>query len=673
MDYPEARTEPVEEQVGGIRFADPYRWLEEDSEQTLDWQARQDALASARLRAWPGFAKLCEEIARHSVDARVFAPVRRGKLWFRLALQADRQQPVLEVSGEPTGPGRVLIDPQALSADTPRTLDWYTPSRDGRFVAYGISERGDEQSVLHLLETQSGQVLPVAIPHTPRATVAWLPDSSGFYYNGRLGHETRDMSQCIFFHRLGDATPADPEPLELEEQGAAPQVSIDGRYATVLTAAPGEGVRPTYLKELAPTGVWRRFLERGEHALVGSFIDDRYVALTTEGAARGRVVAIPIETPSERSTWHELIPESDAVLVGLRRVGRNLVVTELVDASSRIRITTLRGEPRCEVPLPSVGTAAVHVGYAEELGTETDFTLEFASFTSSLSTHRFDLETQELETFTEPRLKLEGLRVERARAVSADGTPIPMTLVYREDLDLREPRPALIHGYGGFNIPFVPTYLGPHAPFVLAGGIFVHPNLRGGGEFGREWWHGGRRGCKQNTFDDLYAVAEFLISSGRTSAERLALWGASNGGLLAGAALTQRPDLFRAVLSAVPVLDLMRITRDPFTAFASRNDYGDPAHPDDARVMFAYSPYHNVREGEHYPATLVACGETDVRCRPWHSRKTVARLQHANASPHPILLRIWKNTGHGTGRTRASEVEQTAEWLGFLMRQLGMP
>ena len=334
-------------------------------------------------------------------------------------------------------------------------------------------------------------------------------------------------------------------------------------------------------------------------------------------------------------------------------VGGKLVVADLISARSRIRIFSLEGQLEETVELPGEGTANVSGAWWGHIiidpmvvaGAD-DFTFTFASYTRSPSVHRYDMRTRRLDEVREPQIELEDVTVEQMSCAGRDGAAVTFWVVRRSDS--AQPAPAMIYGYGGWNIAFVPTYLGVFAPFVEAGGTMVFANLRGGGEYGSDWWHAGRLARKQTTYDDLYAVAESLIESGAVDRDRVAVAGASNGGLLTGVAVTQRPDLFRAVVSPVPLLDLMRYTRDAYTAECTE-EYGDPRDPEEAAWVYAYSPYHNVRDGESYPATLVICGEEDVRCPTWHGRKTVARLQQATTSDAPILLRVWPGAGHLAG------------------------
>jgi prolyl oligopeptidase len=676
LAYPQTPTKPQTETIGGITFDDPYAWLEEDSSETLKWQRGQNEVAEAYLRGWPGYEKLRAAVTPHIARSFLCAPQRCGEGWFELCFAASG--PVLTVSDTPGGDGRILVDPARLSeAGKPLSLDWFYPSPDGRYVAYGLSVAGDEQSVLHVIETATGTVLPERIPFTSIATVAWLPDASGFYYNAGTAPDWEQADKHLAFHRLGDPVPSQQEPLTVRETYCVfPQVSPDGRWLAAITSEMDP--RADYLKEL-PDGRWRPFLREVSGYCFGVFVGDNYIAICTEDAPHGRLVAIPILTATNRATWKDLVPESEAVLRSVTRVGDRLVLSQFVDAFAELKILTLDGQLEQEVPLPGKGTvlqlallghyqfATPSMGANISPGRD-EFTFIFSTLTRSPALYRYDLRTRQLNEIGPPPVEHSSIVTRRETAMAADGTPICYSLVYRGELDLSRPQPTLIYGYGGWNASFIPSYLGCFLPFVEAGGIFVFAHLRGGGEYGTGLWQEGRLGRKQNTFDDLYTIAESLIQKGITTAERLAVVGASNGGLLTGVAVTQRPELWRAVCSLVPLCEMMKSKRDSYAA-TFVFEYGDPDDPGDAPVLYAYSPYHNVRAGECYPATLIYCGANDMRCRPWQSRKLAARLQAANTSEHPLLLRVAADAGH---LSIWFNPEQVAEWLGFIMRELDL-
>ncbi|SFP81836.1 prolyl oligopeptidase family serine peptidase [Amycolatopsis rubida] len=668
--------DPAERLIGQIRFEDPYEWLEADSPQAMEWQREQDARAAAELSGWAGHPVLRDAVA--PCIARTlgtYAPLHRGEHWFRLGFAGEGAR--VEASDQPVGPSRVVVDPVALGG----ALDWFQPSPDGAYVAFGLSFGGDEQSVLHVVEVGTGELLPERIPFASSATVAWLPDSSGFYYNGGVAPDTVDPDKRLFFHRLGDTVPSAPEPITVREAFSLfPQVSGNGRWLAAVTSELDP--RADLVKEL-PAGEWRRFLADVPGRGYGAFAGDQYVAILTDQAPRGRLVGIPVATATDRSTWRELLPESDATMFSVECAGDRLVLCELVGTYARLRVLTADGTLESEVPLPGRGVVMQLSRFGHYLtpgspwmGTcisagAGEFTFVYSSPTRSPGLYRYDCASRQLTELVPPDSDRLDLVVHDRVATAADGTVLPYQLVCRRGLDLdrpNSPQPALIYGYGGFNVSFVPGYLGMFTPFVDAGGVLVLAHVRGGGELGEAFWKQGRLGKRQTSYDDLYATAEHLVETGVTSTDRLALVGSSNGGLLASVALTQRPDLWRAVCALVPLCDMLAYTRDAYTS-ALVMEFGDPDDPAEAQFLYAYSPYHNVRSGAEFPATLFYCGANDVRCAPWHARKLAARLRDNTGSAHPILLRAVAGGGHQTVKYDPGQV---AEWLGFLFRELGL-
>ncbi|MBB6552076.1 prolyl oligopeptidase family serine peptidase [Nonomuraea rubra] len=707
LRYPAAPVRPERNEAGGLVFDDPYQWLEDDGgDGVADWQRAQDELARSHVHAWPHYDRLAARVGElvEQMDARnLVVPVRYGPRWFRGRVPDGRDLMVLEAAGDVTGPWRTVIDLNELSTGgTPLRMS-PQPSPDGRLLAYSLDASGRELPELKVIDLDTGEVLLDGVPQQRPGLVAWLPDSTGFFYMANhvaaagadhLAGAAADQAPgaaarpplCwrLFFHRLGQPPPTEPEPLDIPHLFAIPRISRDGRWA--LLQVDHLRPRPHYLARLdeaaggsgPPSWRWREFITDTEHLYKGVLTGDSYVAVTTAGAPRGRLVRIPLDSPGDPGSWTELVPGGDAVLTGVTLVGDRLVLGELVDTVSRIRVLDLDGKELGEVPLPgpgsvsSVAQGVIALGVMDQvIGCEDAITFGYTSYTQSPTVYHYALGTGELTRLQGAGHTLPGLVTTRIWATSADGTPVPCTLVHRAGLDRSRPQPTLIHGYGGFNVAELASYLGPVAAFVEAGGVYAHAHVRGGGEFGLQWWEGGRLHAKQNSFDDLYAIAERLIADGITAPDRLAVQGASNGGLLTGVAVTQRPDLWRAVVCGAPKLDLMRVARDPVGAAATLPEYGDPDDPADAPVLMAYSPYHHVRPGIPYPAILLDAGANDPRCPAWHSRKFAARAQAATTSPHPVLLRVWQGAGHG-GTSWTTIVEQQTYWLAFVMRELDL-
>jgi prolyl oligopeptidase len=413
---------------------------------------------------------------------------------------------------------------------------------------------------------------------------------------------------------------------------------------------------------------WRPFVTEVAGTLAGHIVGERYIAVTDVGAPRGRLVAIDLNdrNPNNPRRWQELVPQSDAVL---------RTVTEFVDTYSRVRIVDRSGRICGHVPLPgrsAINELPIPIMNLSPRGHPEEFVFAFSSLTISPGIYSHTPGETKLEVLREPKVRLKDAVVEDHTAISADGTRIPYRLVRRADVSASEPQPALLYGYGGFNVACSPQFPGPMAAFVAAGGMYVHAHLRGGAEFGRDWWQGGRMTHKHNCYNDLYAIAEDLIRAKRSAPDRLAVTGASNGGLMAGVALTQRPDLWKVVVPRVPVLDLIGACREPYSRQYVSEEFAEIEKPDEVRRLASFSPYHLVRGRVRYPAVFLEAGDTDPRCPPWHARKFAARLQWATAGDAPILLHVWENAGHGPATQKGIAVTQSTEWLAFTLRHLGV-
>jgi prolyl oligopeptidase len=657
-----------------VSYEDPYQWLEADSDEVAAWEAAQNAFASEFVTAWPRFDDLRKQIASCAADTGVSAPVRAGAHWFRVRVPAGADKPLIEVSDEPCGEARVLVDLNERGDDSAAALDWFTPSPRGRYVAYGVSEGGDARSTIHLLDVASGKPLPDRVPHElfQCAGVAWLPDESGFYYRAVDPATGVNTDSLLFVHRIGERPPAKPEPVAVPA-ASIPVVSVDGDLLLVQGRVE---FQPLLVKDLAGDGPWEPFFaEELEGVFDGVLAGDAYVAVTTDAAPNGRVVAIPIATRSDRSTWRELLPASETVVRSVELVGDRLLVHELRDTYAHVRVLGLNGTAHGDVPLPGRGTVARGFGPATIAGDPEgrDFVFVYSSFAESASIHRYRIDTGEAERLVAPELELDGVLTRLAHCTSADGETVPYHVVGRADLDRTAPHPTMIYGYGGFNHACVPEFIGHYgmAAFVEAGGVFVHANLRGGAECGDAFRQSGRLRHKQNTFNDLYAVAEALVAAGVTTRDKLGVVGASNGGLLAAAAAVQRPDLFAVCIPRVGILDVVRARIYPYGLWGVKQDYGDPGDPGDLHYLLSYSPYQNIEDGTDYPAVFVEAGSNDPACPAWLSRKFAARLQRATASDNPVLLRVWHDVGHGATGKHAS-IEQDTHCLAFAMQQLGL-
>jgi prolyl oligopeptidase len=687
--YPPTRFDETTDELAGIPFPDPYRWLEDDqADEVRAWQRAQADLASAHVREWPGFERLRATVAGLNIDKQVALPRYAAGRWFRTEVAPGAVQARIVTAEDAYGPGRVLFDPADADPEHPPFLSWIAPSPDGRVVAFGLCDDGSESNVIRLVDVETGAVIPDPPPHRLMDSwtggVQWLPDSSGFFFAAIADGRASDLSQEVYLHRRSPEISTEPAgvPWTRPREYRMVTVSADGRH---LVAQERISTLPIAVAELGagPIGsepiVWRPFVRTVDGQLAGHVVDGRFVGVTDVGAPRGRVVAIPVDspTPDDPATWQTLVPESDAVVRTVVPVGGVLYLTELVDTYARVRIVSTDGTPLGEVRLPGRGAVAelpfAFLNLAQRPHPDR-FVFGFSTLVASPAVLAHRPGEEEPEVLRGPRVRLEGVEVEDLWAVSPDGTRLPYHVLRRHDVSANAPQPTLVYAYGGFNAPHPPGFPGAMAAFVEAGGVFVHAHLRGGCEYGLDWWRGGRHENKQNTYDDLSAIAEDLIARGRARKGGLAIVGHSNGGLTAGVAATQRPDLWGAAIPRFPRLDLIGACRNAYGRSSTAIDRAtNTEDPEQARRLASISPYHLVRDGIRYPAVFVDAGDTDPRCPPHDSRKFAARLQRATAGDAPILVHVWEDVGHGWATAADIAVTQHTEWLAFALRHLGVP
>ncbi len=677
--YPATPRVDTAEVLAGVRFSDPYRWLEEETPAVRRWQRAQARKASAFADAWPGTLQLREQVRRFNIERRVWLPRYAGGRWFRMHRPHGIAPAKAVVSDAPFSTGRVLYDPVAEGPARPPFLSWIAPSPDGHTLAVGICGDGSERNFVRLIDVSSGRVIepppPQALMDNWTGGAHWLPDSSGFFFTGLSG-PPGEFVQRVFLHRRqpNSTTVLLGIPWTQENEWRMVSVSRDGRYAIAIERLMNP--IPVAVARLDGRPLqWRPFVTSLEGTLAGHLIGDEYIAVTDVGAPRGRLVSVPLTAnrPDDPFQWHELVAESDAVLRTVTPVGDALYLTELHATYARARVVDSTGRNIDQVSLPGNGALGelpfplmnlVPKGHPEK------FLFAFSTLTRSWGIYVHQ-PTQRVSTLRAPEVELKDAVVEDCWATSSDGTQVPYHLVHRREIP-PGPRPTLIYVYGGFNVAEVPQFPGPIAAFIAAGGVFVHAHLRGGGEFGLDWWRGGRMAQKQNSFEDLYAIAEHLIATSRATAQTLALTGGSNGGLVAGVALTQRPELWKAVVPRVPILDLIGACRESYGRMIVKMEFADITRPEEVRRLASFSPYHLVRDDATYPSVFIDAGDTDPRCPPWHARKFAARLQARSNPDSPVLLHVWENVGHGWATDPEVAVREHTEWLAFVMRSLAM-
>jgi prolyl oligopeptidase len=682
---PATRIDNVVEKIHGVEVSDPYRWLEDaDSPEVKAWTSAQNQHLREQLDHVPSRAWLENRLWQWHQTGALGAPVvrDRGKRvrLFYTRREGKQNQPVLYVRDGNAGKDRTLLDVNALAADGTAALDWWYPSEDGSLLAYGISTAGNENSTLRVRDVATGRDRNDTIPNTRACSLAWLPASEGFYYTrypspGSVPAGEEHYHRQVFFHRLGTDPAADQE-IFGDSLGpsawANVQLSPNGRFLAV-EVSEGWSKSELFLidrEKAREKGSAPVVMVRGRDAIFNlvDMLDDRFYVVSNEGAPRYQLFEIDPHKP-ERGQWKLLIPEGQDTLESVVAAKEALVAVYLKDAASRVRVFSRAGKLQHEVDLPSLGT----VGGLHGRHGQSDVYLSFTSFLTPTKVLRHRVGSGKTDLWQELTTPVDTSQfgVEQVRCRSKDGTQVPIFLVHKKTLVRDGKNPTLLYGYGGFNVSLTPGFAAWVGPFIEAGGVYAVANLRGGGEYGETWHRQGMLAEKQNVFDDFAAAAEYLIREKITSPEHLAISGRSNGGLLVAAAITQRPELFKAAVCGVPLTDMIRYHLLQIARLWIP-EYGTAEKTDDFAWLYAYSPYHHVKEGTHYPATLIFSAESDTRVDPMHARKFAARLQHATAGKVPILLRMEGKAGHGAGKPMAKVIAQYTDELAFLFEELGM-
>jgi prolyl oligopeptidase len=686
MKPPPAKAEPIIENIHGRQIADPYRWLENaESVETQHFVREQNAYTRSVLEKIPGRNQLRQRIEQLLTIGRVASPRIGGDKYFYERRDGRQNQPVVYVR-ERERPERALIDVNTLSPDGTIALDWWYPSEDGRYVAYGTSANGSELSTLRVIEADSGKVLAEEIERTRAASMAWLPDSSGFYYTryprpGDVPAGEEMYHRRVFFHALGGSDNADgaKDPLFFPgpDQSLDPQhwpnvtISNEGRWLLV-EVSQGWTRSELHLKDLSsPAGNFLPITEGENFLYHGEVLDGQLYITSNEGAPRFRVFKTECTQP-QRKNWQEIIPQGEGVIEGHAAIiGRKLFVHYIRNASSQLRIFALDGALVAEAPMPALGSIFDLGG---SWNSDRGF-FGFISYTIPPSVYEVSLEGATKEwARVESGIDPAQFQIEQRWFNSKDGTHVPMFVISKKGVARNGRAPTLLSGYGGFNLGRTPFFNRNVMLLLLEqGGVYVDVQLRGGNEFGEDWHRAGMLDQKQNVFDDFIAAAEYLIAENYTDPDHLAIQGGSNGGLLMGAALTQRPELFRAVVCQVPLLDMLRYQQFQIAKLWIP-EYGTADDPKQFEYLYAYSPYHHVKAGMVYPAILFMTAESDTRVDPMHALKMAALLQAqaANGPDRQILLRVDSKAGHGVGKPIAKLVDDAVDVWSFLFWQLGV-
>lgn len=678
IQYPKTKKVEQVDDYHGIKVVDPYRWLEDaNSQETKAWIEEQNKITRAYLDNIPQRDKIRKRLTELWNYEKYSAPFKRGNKYFYLKNDGLQNQSVLYVADSLRGEGRVLLDPNKLSPDGTVSLTGFAVSEDGKLLAYGLSSGGSDWQEWRVRNVETGEDTSDVIKWVKFSGVSWTKDGKGFFYSRypEPDEKTKLAGQNfyhkLYYHKVGTSQSEDKliyERPDHKEWGFGGEVTEDGVYLIINVWKGTDPRNLIFYKDLTKQD--SKVVE-----LISEFENDyRFLGndgkifyfLTDYQAPRKRIIAIDIENP-DRKNWREIIPQVNETIADASLVGNFMIVSYLKDAYTQTKVYDLSGKFIREVKYPTIGTASGFYGRRND--TETFYT--FTSFAVPPTIYRYNLATGVSEVFRQPSVKFDPKEIEVKQVFyrSKDGTRVPMFIVHKKGIRLDGNNPTLLYGYGGFNISLTPSFSVSRIVWLEMGGVFAMPNLRGGGEYGEEWHRAGTKLKKQNVFDDFIAAAEWLINNKYTSPKKLAISGGSNGGLLVGAVLNQRPELFGAALPAVGVMDMLRFHK--FTiGWAWTSEYGSPDNPDEFKAIYAYSPLHNIKKGVKYPAVLITTADHDDRVVPAHSFKYAAALQEAQAGTAPILIRIETRAGHGAGKPTSKQIDEQADIYAFLIKNL---
>jgi prolyl oligopeptidase len=693
---PKAEKRPLNEIFHGTKIVDNYRWLEDaKSADTQKWVEGEMEYTRALLDPLPGREAIQKRLTELLSIGSISPPQIGGKYYFYTRREGMQNQPIVYVREGVEGKDRVLFDANQLAADGTIALDWYQPSENGKYLVYGTSPSGSEMSTLHIVETKTGTLLPDTIERTRAASIAWTHDNAGFYYTrypskGDVPEGQEMYNRHVFYHELGRDPATDPLIFgEGRDPEDWPNVSLDndGRLL-LITVEQGWTKTELFLMDLKKGTPPTRITTGKNFLYSGKVYNGRLYITTNEDAPRYRLF-VAEAGDYERDDWKELIPQTGSVLQGVGLWGGKIFAQFEQNATSQLKIFDIDGKQVSEIPLPALGT----VFASEGKWNRDEIFFGFFSFTVPPSIYRIDLNPIHAKTANgnfaagtvfatslwakvdAPSIDPSAYEVNQEWFHSKDGTRVPMFIVNKKGLKKDGHNPTLLTGYGGFNVSLTPSFSRTAYLWMEHGGVYAVANLRGGAEFGEDWHRAGMLGNKQNVFDDMIAAAEHLIAEKYTDKDHLAIQGGSNGGLLMGAMITQRPDLFRAVVCQVPLLDMLRYQEFQIAKLWIP-EYGSSDNEEQFKWLYAYSPYHHVKAGEEYPAILFMTADTDTRVDPMHAKKMTAEMQteakNGTSNTRPILLRIETKAGHGAGKPVTKQIEEYTDVYSFLFWQLGV-
>ncbi len=678
--YPKTKKVDQVDEYHGVKVADPYRWLEDDnSEETKAWVEAQNKVTFPYLESIPQRGAIKERLTEIWNYEKFGVPFKRGGRYFYTKNDGlQNQSPLYTVKSFNEEP-KVLLDPNTMSSDGTVALTGYDITEDGKMLAYGIAASGSDWQEWHVRDIDTGKDREDVIKWVKFSGASWTHDGKGFFYSRYdeppPGDELKKANYFhkLFYHKLGTPQSADQliyERPDQKEWGFGASVTDDGKYAIINVWKGTERKNLLFYKDLSdPASKVVELIKEFEAEF--DFIDNNgpvFWFSTDLEAPRRRLIAIDTSKP-DRANWKEIIPQAAETLRGVSTVGGKFHASYLTDAYTQVKVFDLSGKHQRDVTFPTLGTAGGFGGRRDEKETFYGFT----SFLYPGTVFRYDTETGQSGVFRQPKVDVNPADYETKQVFyqSKDGTKIPMFITHRKGIALDGKNATYLYGYGGFDAAMTPSFSPSIATWLEMGGVYAMANIRGGGEYGKEWHEAGKKLKKQNVFDDFIAAAEWLIANKYTSTPKLAIGGGSNGGLLVGACITQRPDLFGAALPAVGVMDMLRFNK--FTiGWAWVSDYGSSDSPEEFKALYSYSPLHNIKSGTTYPATLITTADHDDRVVPAHSFKFAAAIQEANSGPNPTLIRIETKAGHGAGKPTSKQIEESADRWAFLVKNLSI-
>ncbi len=668
-NYPETKVIPVEDNYFGVSVIDKYQWLENNEDPEVKaWTEAQNELTEKTIFGWEHTARVEKRLSELWDFDKMQTPVRKGEKLFYRFIEGLQNQPVLYVE-DSDGNRKELVNPNKINEEGTTAMDWWFASPEGKFVAYGLSELGSEQAVLHIINVETGEKVDQPIDGCRYASVGWLPDESGFFYTKRLDGDVEgqtDKEQSIRLHRIGTPEEEDKVIAEstIDEGILISTIDDEGKWLLIIEYMGSSGRARLTLYDIeneSTKAVVDNFDDIYEATVSGGYI---YLKTNKDGAENWKIEKVNCETLE----WETVVAEHEKDVIDYFGVsGEKIILTYMHDVASKVIIYDQNEQTSKDVELPVLGSV-----HHMTIGENGEFFLHFSSYAYPPSIFRYS-EEKGLETFwsAEVPFETENIVTEQVFYESKDGTKVPMFIVYKKGLEKNGNNHTMLRGYGGFNITYPLYFSATNAVWLETGGIVAIANIRGGGEYGRRWHRAGMLENKQNSFDDFAWAMKYLAEKEYTSPEKISIWGGSNGGLLTGAMVTQYPELFKAALVAVPLLDMLRFHKFLIGRYWV-SEYGSSDDEEQFKYIHKYSPYHNIVDGKEYPAVLLTAGEHDSRVHPMHAKKMAASLQKATSSDNPVFLWVDTKSGHGQGKSTLLRIRSAAMEFGFFLKMLGV-